>query len=309
MMAGTDGEREAVRAVLVVVAGARRGERLFLAARQLIEARGIRLVGEYLVDGPAEALERVRNAVYNDIPLVIVGGGDGTIRAVLPAVARQKVVLGILPLGTANNFARSVGVPMDLVGAVDAIASGRSTAVDLGVINGEFFANNLSIGYSREIVSATPHGVKRWLGALGYVFYEAGYILRQRLFCCTVTIGRDSTRFLTRHIMAVNGTHYGTRPIAPDARLDDGLLDLFALASLSRYQGIRFWVRFILGRHLHDPELRRFRAARATIMADPPRPVMIDGERGPTTPVEVSVAPGALLVMAPREPVLPGLGR
>ena len=308
-MAGTDAEREPVRAVLVVVAGARRGQRLFLAARQLIEARGIRLVGEHLVNGPAEALERVRAAVYNDVPLVIVGGGDGTIRGVLPAVAEQKVVLGILPLGTANNFARSVGVPMDLVGAVDAIADGRSIAVDLGMIDGEFFANNLSIGYSREIVSATPHGVKRWLGALAYVFYETGYILRQRLFCCTVTTGTGSTRFLTRHIMALNGTHYGTRPIAPDARLDDGLLELFALASLSRWQGIRFWVRFILGRHLRDPELRRFRAARVTIEADPPRPVMIDGERGPMTPVEVSVAPGALRVMVPSETDWPVLRR
>ena len=308
-MAGTGEEREPVQAVLVVGAGARRGERLFLAARQLLEDKGVRLVGEYLVDGPEEALERVRSAVYNDVPLVIVGGGDGTIRAVLPAVARREVVLGILPLGTANNFARSVGVPMDLVGAVDAIADGREIVVDLGLINGEFFANNLSIGYSRDIVSATPRGVKRWLGALAYVFYETGYILRQRLFCCTVTTDAGSDRFLTRHLMAVNGAYDGTRPIAPDARLDDGLLDLFALASISRWQGFRFWTRFILGLHLRDPELRRFRVARATITTDPPRPVIIDGERGPRTPVEVAVAPGALRVMAPREPEWPVTNR
>ncbi len=102
--------------------------------------------------------------------------------------------------------------------------------------------------------------------------------------------------------MAVNGAYVGTRPIAPDARLDDGLLDLFALASISRWQGFRFWARFILGLHLRDPEMRRFRVARATITTDPPRPVIIDGEQGPRTPVEVSVAPGALRVMAPREP-------
>ena len=105
--------------------------------------------------------------------------------------------------------------------------------------------------------------------------------------------------------MAVNGAHVGTRPIAPDARLDDGLLDLFALASISRWQGFRFWIRFILGLHLRDPEMRRFRVARATITTDPPRPVIIDGERGPRTPVEVAVAPGALRVMAPREPEWP----
>ena len=108
------------------------GERLFLTARQLLEERGVLLVGEHLVERPEEALERVRSAVHNGVPLVIVGGGDGTIRAVLPAVARREVVLGILPLGTANNFARSVGVPMDLAGAVDAIADGREVVVDLG---------------------------------------------------------------------------------------------------------------------------------------------------------------------------------
>ena len=304
-MAETGAEPEPMRAVLVVGAGARHGQRFFLAARQLLEEKGVRLVGEYLVDRPEEALERVQSAVHNDVPLVIVGGGDGTIRAVLPAVARQEVVLGILPLGTANNFARSVGVPMDLAGAIDAIADGREILVDLGLINGEFFANNLSIGYSRDIASATPRGVKRWLGALAYVFYEGGFILRQRLFCCTVTPDEGSDRFLTRHIMGVNGSYVGTRPIAPDARLDDGLLDLFALASISRWQGFRFWARFILGLHLRDPELRRFRVARATITTDPPRPVIIDGERGPRTPVEVSVAPGALRVMAPREPDRP----
>jgi YegS/Rv2252/BmrU family lipid kinase len=304
-MAGTGAGREPVTAVLVVGAGARRGERLFPAARQLLEDRGVRLVGEHLAAGPGEALERVRSAVYNGVPLVVVGGGDGTIRAVLPAVASREVVLGILPLGTANNFARSVGVPMDLVGAVDAIADGRPIAVDLGLIDGEFFANNLSIGYSREIVSATPSGVKRWLGTLAYVIYESGFILRQRLFCCTVATDAGSTQFMTRHVMAVNGTHFGTRPIAPDARLDDGLLDLFALASRSRWQGFRFWARFMLGLHLRDPELRRFRVVRATITTDPPRPVMVDGERGPMTPVEVSVAPGALRVMAPRGPDWP----
>ena len=130
-------------------------------------------------------------------------------------------------------------------------------------------------------------------------------MLRQRLFCCTVATDEGSTRFLTRHIMAVNGTHYGTRPLAPDARLDDGLLDLFALASLSRWQGFRFWIRFMLGRHLRDPELRRLRVARATITTDPPRTAIVDGERGPRTPVEVSVAPVALRVMAPREPDWP----
>jgi YegS/Rv2252/BmrU family lipid kinase len=299
-MAGTGDERGPARAVLVVAAGARRGQYLFAAARDLLEQGGVRLVGEYLADGPVEALERVRTAVYNDVPLVIVGGGDGTLRAVLPAVARRQVVLGILPLGTANNFARSVGVPMDLVAAIDAIVDGREILVDLGQVNGEFFANNLSIGYSREIVSATPRGVKRWLGALAYVFYETGYILRQRLFCCTVETVDGTNRFLTRHLMAVNGTHYGTRPLAPDARLDDGLLELFALASISRWQGFRFWIRFILGRHLRDPELRRFRVARATITTDPPRMVIVDGERGPITPVEIGVERDALRVMAPR---------
>jgi YegS/Rv2252/BmrU family lipid kinase len=296
---------EPIRAVLVVAAGARRGARLYQAARQLLEARGVRLLGEQLVSGPGEALERVRAAVYNDVPLVVVGGGDGTLRAVLPAIARCDSVLGILPLGTANNFARSVGVPMDLVGAIDTIVDGREISVDLGLINGEFFANNLSIGFSRDIVSATPHGLKRWLGALSYVFFETGYILRQRLFCCTVATEAGSTRFLTRHLMTVNGAHYGTRPIAPEARLDDGLLDLLALASISKWQGIRFWARFILGRHLHDPELRRFRVERATITADPPRTVIVDGERGPMTPVEIAAAPGALRVMAPREPDWP----
>ncbi len=293
-------ERQEREAVLVVAAGSRRGRRLFESIRDLLEAGGLRLVGTYMVERTDEAVARVREAVDSGVPLVIVGGGDGTLRAVLPAMARREVVLGVLPLGTANNFARSIGVPMDLVAAVDVIVDGREIVVDLGLLNGKFFANNLSIGYSREVIRATPRGVKRWLGSIGYVFYEFGYLLRQRLFCCTITTDAGRERFLTRQLMVVNGTHLGTLPIAPEARIDDGLLDLLALASISRWQGLRFWARFVLGLHLRDPEMRRTRAARATIVTDPPRPVIVDGEKGPMTPIEIGVAPGALRVMTAR---------
>lgn len=285
------------RAVLVVASGARRGQRFFETARTLLETQGVRLVDAFLVDRAEEAVERVRTAVGDGVPLLIVGGGDGTLRAVLPEVARREVVLGILPLGTANNFARSIGVPMDLVAAVDAVVEGREIAVDLGLLNGEYFANNLLIGYSRDVISATPRGVKRWLGSIGYVLYEFGYLFRQRLFCCTITTDEGRERFLTRHLMVVNGAHYGTLPIAPEASIDDGVLDLLALASVSRWQGLRFWARFVLGLHLRDPTMRRTRASRATVATDPPRPVIVDGEKGPMTPVEIGVAPGALRVM------------
>jgi YegS/Rv2252/BmrU family lipid kinase len=286
-------------AVLVVAAGARRGRRLYDLARRLLELRGIGLAESHLAEGTGEAVERVREAVEAGAGLVIVGGGDGTIRAVLPILADRACTLAVLPLGTSNNFARSIGIPMDLVGAIDVIADGTEAAIDIGLIKGEYFANNLSIGYPRAVISATPREVKRWLGALGYALYESRFILRQRLFCCTVATSSGSERFLTRHLLVVNGASYGTRPIAPDVRIDDGLLDLFALASLSRWQSLRFWVRLLLGVHLHDPEMRRIRTGSARITTDPVRPVIVDGERGPMTPVEIGIAPKALRVMAP----------
>jgi Sphingosine kinase and enzymes related to eukaryotic diacylglycerol kinase len=118
--------------------------------------------------------------------LIIVGGGDGTFHTITELFAHKEVILGILPLGTANNFARSLGIPMDLDKAVEVICNGNVVPVDLGVINNQYFINIASIGFSKQVINATPRRLKQYLGIIAYILYETKFLLTQELFDCTI---------------------------------------------------------------------------------------------------------------------------
>ena len=287
------------RAALVVDTRSRRGRTAFADACALIEERGSLLESAVAVDEERRLRPAVEDALGRGVPLVLFGGGDGALRTVAGCFGHREVALGLLPLGTANNYARSLGIPTDLAGAVVTAVSGRVVGVDLGRLDGEAFANVAILGFSPEVVRATPPGLKRRLGAAAYLLCETRYLVAQTLFDVTVTTDRGSTAFRTRQMIIANGSHYGTRRLAPTARVDDGLLDIIAIDSTSRWQGIRFWLRYPIGRHLRMRGIRRIRCSRARIETAPRLPAIVGGELGPTTPFEVAVDPGALAVAVP----------
>lgn len=156
--------------------------------------------------------------------------------------------------------------------------------VDLGRLDGEAFANVAILGFLPEVVRATPPGLKRRLGAAAYLLCETRYLVAQTLFDVTVTTDRGSTAFRTRQMIIANGSHYGTRRLAPTARVDDGLLDIIAIDSTSRWQGIRFWLRYPIGRHLRMQGIRRIRCSRARIETAPRLPAIVGGSSDPPHP-------------------------
>src|SRR3546814_15230343 len=99
--------------------------------------------------------------------MVIVGGGDGSISGAVDSFIGCDCVFALLPLGTANSFARTLGIPVDLDGAIDVIATGRRARIDLGAIDGDYFANVAAIGMPSLIGSTIPNGLKRVLGRAG----------------------------------------------------------------------------------------------------------------------------------------------
>src|SRR5688500_4179355 len=112
-------------AVLVVNARSRRGQELFREAKARLEQAGIRLIGAHAVKDPRRLKHRVDQAVADGAPMVIVGGGDGSLSCSVDFVVDRDCVFALLPLGTANSFARTLGIPLDLEGAVATIANGR----------------------------------------------------------------------------------------------------------------------------------------------------------------------------------------
>ena len=153
--------RTSREAVLVVNTRARRRERLYAEAKAQLAERGLTLTAAYPVSDPVRLPEIVAEAVLQGGPLVVVGGGDGTISSVVDFFAYRDVALGVVPLGTANSFARSLGFPLDVAGAVEVITSGKIADVDLGCIGDDLFANSASLDMSPAIGRKQPHYLKR----------------------------------------------------------------------------------------------------------------------------------------------------
>src|SRR3546814_9635967 len=101
--------------------------------------------------------------------MVCVGGGDGSRSSAVDFFVGHDCVIALLPLGTANSFARTMGIPLDLEGAIGVIAGGRRRRIDLGMIDGDYFANCAAIGLSPLIAESVPHGFKAWAGRVGYL--------------------------------------------------------------------------------------------------------------------------------------------
>ena len=128
-------------AVLIVNAHSRKGQALFEEAKTKLGEAGIRLIAAHPVHNPRKLNSTVQKAVRDGAPMVIVGGGDGTLSSTVDDLVGHNCVFAVLPLGTANSFARTLGLPLDLDGAVDTIANGQLRRIDLGRINGDYFAN------------------------------------------------------------------------------------------------------------------------------------------------------------------------
>ena len=138
------------QATLIVNAHSRKGQALFETACQKLKAAGVSVTSAHAVTDPAELQPMVRAAVQRGTPMLIMGGGDGSLSGVVDELVGTNCVFAVLPLGTANSFARSLDLPLDLDGAIETIANGRRRRVDLGMIDGDYFVNGASIGLPRS---------------------------------------------------------------------------------------------------------------------------------------------------------------
>ncbi|WP_404713027.1 diacylglycerol kinase family protein [Sphingomonas sp. MMS24-J13] len=125
------------RAALIVNAKSRRGQKAFAEARRLLQEAGFTLVICKALKNPERLEREVKKAVGTGVPLVIVGGGDGSISSSVDHLVDKDTVFALLPLGTANSFARTLGIPLDVAGAVRVIAEGQTSLIDLGMIDGD----------------------------------------------------------------------------------------------------------------------------------------------------------------------------
>jgi diacylglycerol kinase family enzyme len=158
-------------AALIVNAHSRSGRDLFESAQDKLQAAGVTLTATHAVTDPKDLEETVRAEVASGVAMVIIGGGDGTLSGAVDAVVGKDCVFAVLPFGTANSFARSLDLPLELDGAIETIAHGRRRRGDLGMIDRDYFVNGASIGLSTMIGETVPHNLKRYAGRVGYLLW------------------------------------------------------------------------------------------------------------------------------------------
>jgi YegS/Rv2252/BmrU family lipid kinase len=292
--------KEGRRAVLMVNTRSRHGARAYSEAKRLLAEAGMALDATYPVRHAERMPEIVREEIAKGRKFIIIGGGDGTISSVVDHFAYTNVVFGVLPLGTANSFARTLGIPLDLTGAIDVLVNGKVVDVDLGKINEDYFANGSSIGMPAIVGRATPHILKKWLGRGAYGLVAASKFIRYVPFRCIVTINGQQTSFEALDVLIASGGYQGGVLVAQQAKPDDGKLIIRILKGPSKWALARKWARMALGVPFAPADIEVLRVPELIIDAIPQQHIAVDGEVITQTPIRVSVAREALFLMAPQ---------
>ncbi len=288
-------------AVLVVNAHSRRGDALFREARAKLEQAGVNLLAAHAVKDPSKLNETVRQAIAEGAPMVIVGGGDGSLSGTVDDVVDRDCVFALLPLGTANSFARTLGIPLDLDGAVRTIANGKRRRIDLGIVNGDYFANCASMGLSPMIGDTVPHKLKRYLGRFGYLVWAIWCLVRFRPFKLTVDNGQEKRTVWATEVRIANGPYHGGVELVEEAEVDSGELVVQAVTGRSMSRLIWDWVAKFFKLPGRGAAAEEFYGRRLLVDTKPRLKISIDGEVLTKTPAVVEVAQRAIEVVVPAD--------
>lgn len=251
----------------------------------------VELVGE-----PARVPEQILRH-RSEVDRVIVGGGDGTLHQALQGLVETGLPLGILPLGTANNLARTLGISTDLEEAARVAAHGLRRRIDLGWVNDRYFFTTASLGLSVHITEELTAEAKRRWGPIAYALVALRVARRIRPFRAEISWAGGTRRSRTVQIVVGNGRYYGAAlPVAEDATIDDARLDLYSLEVRHWWELLAIAPALLRGRHARKRQVKTFRATEFEIRTRIPYELDLDGEMGGRTPATFRVIPGALEV-------------
>lgn len=255
---------------------------------------------------PAQLKSRLQTVAAEGFDTVIAAGGDGTVRPIAQLLVESPLQFGILPVGTANNFAHSLGIPLTLEGGLQVLRDGRPQKVDVGRLGKENFTEAAGVGLFANLIAAFgasgPTAVQ-WMSCLrivGPMFWNPpGY--RLKLVLDGTPYEEDATM-----VSICNSNFLGKRwLIAPEALLSDGLFDVIIVVALSRGELLGFLISVFQGRDLTFPKVTMVRAKSVEISrvrtGRRPLPVHADDHISTQLPARAEVVPGGLTVIATQD--------
>ncbi|MGJ5133269.1 lipid kinase [Bradyrhizobium oligotrophicum] len=286
------------RLLMIINRGSRSGGEAAGVAVSRLSAAGYDLVIS-APHSPREVAPWIE-AHADDAEAVVVAGGDGSLNAAAPALLKTGLPLGIIPAGTANDLARTLGLPSDMEAAVDVIAAGHRRRIDLGEVNGHPFFNVASLGLSADLARQLTKETKRRFGRLGYALTALKVLTNARPFRAIIVSSDGAVRVKTLQIAVGNGRYYGGgMAVDHRAEIDDSHLDLYSLEIGRIWKLLAMAYDFRKGRHGLWQEVRASRDTSFEIRTRRPRRINADGELVTFTPARFSVLPRAVTVFVP----------
>ena len=253
-----------------------------------------------------EGTRLASEAVSSGAEIVAAAGGDGTLGEVVNGIMGTGATLGILPVGTGNDFARAVGLsPNNLPQAVQSLLFGQPSAIDLGRVSmhdggGRWFINIAGGGFDAVVAERVNRGFRFLHGTSAYLAAIVHSLAAFRPALLRLTLDdKPETECRAMLCVIANAPMYGGgMKVAPDARIDDGLFDVMVLGALGRVAFLRAFPRVFAGTHISHPAVTVYRARRVRLESDPPLPLLIDGDVLTTTPADFTLHPSALMMQS-----------
>jgi diacylglycerol kinase (ATP) len=282
-------------------AGRGRGSRRVAQLRKWLEERKVEHEF-FITERAGHATELARRLAASGTRRVIVAGGDGTVSEVATGLAGTQVEMGIVAIGTGNDVARTLNLPYnDVARAAHIAATGRVRSIDLGREHGRFFVSSVGLGFASEVVEQSKRS-GRLRGSAA--FFVAVHRALSKLRTIHIALDLDgTTRELDCVSVLVQNTAYtgGGLRIAPEARMDDGLLDVAVIGPIGKLDLVANFPRLYRGTHLSHPQFALYRARRARVETRVSMPILLDGDISGSSPLEAEVVTQAVKVVVDHE--------
>ncbi|MFL6251358.1 MAG: diacylglycerol/lipid kinase family protein [Actinomycetes bacterium] len=270
--------------------------------QQALEAAGLGVLWlETTPEDPGQGL--TAKAVAEGVDLVMAQGGDGTVMACVTGLAGTDVPLAVLPGGTGNLLATNFDIPADLEAAVDVALHGDRVRLDVAATDDDRFVVMGGIGFDAAMLRDADPKLKERLGAVAYVLSGFKHLRRRATRFRLRLDDRPPLERTGQGVLVGNlGRLQGGLPVMPDARADDGLLDVAVLQTRTVADWLALAVRMLLRRRRKDPQLETFQARRVEVHCDRPQPVERDGDAldTPRDHLVIEVVPRALTLCVPQ---------
>jgi YegS/Rv2252/BmrU family lipid kinase len=279
-------------------AGGGRAAKVLPKVQERLRALGVEHHTELTRDLP-HAQDLARSAAAAGEPAVVLSG-DGLIGAVAHVLrGHSGAVMGVLPGGRGNDFARVAGIPLDVVEACDVIAGGTPRAVDLGDVDGATFIGIASLGFDSD-ANRIANEAPPQLGNLVYAYGALRALAAWKHASYEVVVDGEARAFSGWSVACANSKAYGGGMyLAPDADLHDGRLDVVFCEATSKARFLRLLPAIFKGEHVKDPNVHVLRGAEVRISADRPFTVYADGDPIAKLPCTVRAVPDAVKVLLP----------